>query len=480
MRQVLYILVCIALSTSQLFSQGDWPMDAKEPGKTAWASEETELMPPFTAHEIELSAPVFEEFTPSEFSYRDSVFFFGGLTPGTNTNAATWMHWPTLTGGPLFVIAKSVGGYGSHPAATKDYLISGAQGNDAALTCFGLDSGAIVWQRELNNTYARDPVIDGNRLYIVTGSIYCLDIDDGSTIWSYEFEDYPSFTTPAIDDMNAYVTIDDSVFAFNKMTGEPLWRVHGSTKEAIVADGQHVYATAEGRILALDPEDGSEVWTHDIEDGYNVLWSNAMAVDDGYLAYVLQYNKDSVGAIVCVDKFTGQQQWSHAFDDRSAYPPSMANGYVYVVDWWTKSLWAFDTEDGSVAFYESDKNYISRPIIADGSLFAMTRNGVIMQFQNEPSSVSDPSVPADFDLTIHPQPSAGLPNVSFTLPDSRDISLTVFNSLGQTVVSLQKERTSPGRHTYDLGAYMRHVPGVYYVQFAAGGGSTQQKFVLLR
>jgi flagellar hook assembly protein FlgD len=94
------------------------------------------------------------------------------------------------------------------------------------------------------------------------------------------------------------------------------------------------------------------------------------------------------------------------------------------------------------------------------------------------------SLPDGFELhQNYPNPFNPTTTIAFDLPSSADVSLQVFNLLGQTVRHLQSGFLSAGAHSVewdgrtDGGAAV--ASGVYFYRLTAGDYSHARKMVLL-
>ncbi len=164
-------------------------------------------------------------------------------------------------------------------------------------------SGEALWTHEwptsyrmLSGAYAvgprATPTVDGNRVYVVgaTGRLFCFDVNTGEVLWQKDYvEDYgtsvPTWgvsSAPLVDG-NRLITLvggepDALVVAFNKQTGEEIWRALPVSSEMGYA--QPVIYEAGGvrqliiwhatALASLNPETGEQYWQQ--------LWDVGMAV----------------------------------------------------------------------------------------------------------------------------------------------------------------------------------------------------------
>jgi Secretion system C-terminal sorting domain len=79
----------------------------------------------------------------------------------------------------------------------------------------------------------------------------------------------------------------------------------------------------------------------------------------------------------------------------------------------------------------------------------------------------------------YPNPFNPTTNIAFDVPKASHVELSVFNVLGQKVVSLVNQAMDPGTHTVAWDA-STNSSGVYYYRIVAGDFSATKKMVLLK
>jgi outer membrane protein assembly factor BamB len=117
----------------------------------------------------------------------------------------------------------------------------GTQGAEQVLFCLDADSGTVVWQQPFEEEYQErqggdgtraTPAVSEGRVYVLgaRGRLVCLDTRTGSEIWSTRFSHMPTWGysgSVLIEGDLAIVSAggaDGSLAAFNKKTGEPVWK----------------------------------------------------------------------------------------------------------------------------------------------------------------------------------------------------------------------------------------------------------------
>ena len=83
-------------------------------------------------------------------------------------------------------------------------------------------------------------------------------------------------------------------------------------------------------------------------------------------------------------------------------------------------------------------------------------------------------------ISAYPNPSNDQIRITFGLPEAREISLKVFNLLGQEVAILQDGLMSAGEHSVFWKAEGIQASGIYFVQLKAGDKTNVKKVMMLR
>ncbi len=88
-------------------------------------------------------------------------------------------------------------------------------------------------------------------------------------------------------------------------------------------------------------------------------------------------------------------------------------------------------------------------------------------------------LPEEVRLTSYPNPVRRQGTLEYALPESREVSLTVYDVLGRRVATLEQGRKKAGRHTARLETG-RLSSGVYFGRLEAGGETRTQKITVVR
>jgi outer membrane protein assembly factor BamB len=423
---------------------------------------------------ISLPAPYIDEsgFYVDFMSTRDGIFYLGEEGSPCSVLAFELTTATVLWRGE---IDSSGGAIGSCPTVAGDMLIAGGQGAKSRLTGFHRLTGSVVWRRDVWSMYSKSPVIDGDRLYFKTDSMYCLDPATGRTIWTRVLSSF-SVGSPAVDDASVYFVAGDSLFARDKRNGDPRWASADARHEGIAVDDARVYVSASQAIRAVDKSNGNERWRTPIADGKNAAYidGNAFAIDDRFLVYAVWSNKDSVATLTCLDKSNGNERWTHIFPSEGCFAPTIAGGCVYVTTGDDNTFWALDVESGNVLIQDNSRRYGSaQPIVDDGILYvpssdAEGRGFRLVAFTPRQSGARDAAVFEDLTIDVYPQPVTRNATVTVRLARSQELHLDLVDALGRRVTVIDEGPYAPGSHVQSFTLPVGAAAGVYYLRCASG------------
>lgn len=257
------------------------------------------------------------------------------------------------TGEPRWTVALGAFSHYFSPSVTADGVLFGAQSNIkggelGTLTSFATD-GEERWTKELAITTSPKE-IDGT-VYVGTSPsdgavVRSLSDADGSDGWTQSLDATRVRGSPALADGVVYAAATDVgeeagvVTALGADDGVELWtREFDSRMQAApaVRDGT-LYAQAnDGRVFALDAENGDTQWTTRLGD--NAATSPALAAD--HLVGMVE------NQLVGVDVSTGEIAWRTDIGYTLINGVSVAGGRAYVGG---SRLTAVDAQSGEIAW----------------------------------------------------------------------------------------------------------------------------------
>lgn len=244
------------------------------------------------------------------------------------------------------------------------------------------------------------PVTDGEKLWVSFGSqgLYCYDLD-GNKLWSQDLIEmrtrngFGEGSSPAIVGDVVAVLMDQEgdsmIAAFNKDTGNPIWREPRSevtswtTPLGIVVDETPQFITsATERIRSYDANTGKILWE------CSGLTTNAIPspVSDGTFVYCTSgFRGFALKAIELghTGDLTGTDAIKWEVDRGTPYvaSPVLYEGYIYVLSNLRPVLSCFDAKTGEAIFEEKVleglKQIYASPVAANGYIYVADREGAV-------------------------------------------------------------------------------------------------------
>jgi hypothetical protein len=137
---------------------------------------------------------------------------------------------------------------------------------------------------------------------------------------------------------------------------------------------------------------------------------------------------------------------------------------------WQSAFWTVDVRDTTFT------DYWSTVLSIDGGM--LTAFGVIGV--EEINTVT----PARLQLNINPDPFVNTTTISFTVPNATDVSLTIYNRIGQHIATLVNEHKQEGSYSVNWNrkdARGLDVPnGVYFVRLTCGDVASTANIVITK
>lgn len=234
-------------------------------------------------------------------------------------------------------------------------------------------TGQVLWTHEWHTSYRMlqvsyavgpraTPTVDGDRVYVVgaTGRLFCFDVRTGKVIWQKDYvAEYDTsvpvwgiVSSPLVDGDRLIALVggepDALVVAFDKWTGEEIWRA--IEVEAEIGYSQPVIYEAGGvrqlivwhpqALASLDPETGALYWEQPWEVSMGVTVATPVLSGDYLL--VSQFFNGSLMMRLSQDRPGATELWRG--QSRSELPdetdtlhamvttPIILGDYVYGVD----------------------------------------------------------------------------------------------------------------------------------------------------
>ena len=249
------------------------------------------------------------------------------------------------------------------------------------------DNGRVLWERDTDLPFSAGPDLEGDRLVLGTASglAVALSAADGRELWraqlSGEVLSVPRYTGAG---QVVVHTLDDTIFALDANKGTELWRavypapiltLRGSSTPAVVPGGLLI-GLAGGKLVKLDPADGTPLWevTVTAPRGRSELSRIADVDADpivvGNMVFVGTYNGD----LAAVDLNSGSVQWRRQLSSHAGLAADTADLFVTDSD---DRLWAADPVDGGGRWRQERLKFrqLTAPALVDNRILVGDLDG---------------------------------------------------------------------------------------------------------
>ena len=470
------VFICL-LHPFDLTAQ-NWPVVNGSRERTSWASAESRLLPPLEKRmEFSLDGGI-----ASGISCYDDILF---VSVEAQPNRLVAFNTEDGSERWDFEIPGTRGSVNLTPAINDSLVFcGGSQG----LGLYALDrlTGSVRWLKKVGSLYSNNPIIDSNRVYVVADSLYCMELKDSATVWSFPLS---GSVSPALDNELLYIGGYRELFVLDKYTGAIAWQMDNSQKRfwSISVDDQFVYTYHYDSVVALVKQSGDVHWSWPIPDGKPPeLSTGSIAVSDSFLCFPVWEDSAGKGRLYVLDKISGQYQWHHTFDSTGVYTPVLANGMVYVVNWKAGALWGFDLKTGDDVFFDDSEPYIKPVIVADGKLFAGTR-GKVVSFENYGTGffpVSEAGKDSPEIGKSWPNPFSTSTQFEIFTAHSDHLDISIHDLSGKKVKTIAEKEFQAGSHVLSWDGTndgSRKVPpGLYVLKLTSRQYIRSRRLILVR
>ena len=353
-------------------------------------------------------------------------------------------------------------------------------------------SGDIVWTKtygDVNADYARDIKMTSDGGYIICGSTsgdaWILKINSaGDTSWTTTIRGPQSEVAEsiyqttdggyiAVGATGAFGVADVLLIRLNSQ-GDSLWaRTFGGPGYDW---GHDVIQTPDGGYMVGGTTStlgaGSEdVWLMKMDASGDTAWTKTYGGVETERGFSLQPVSNSgfiIGGISHTFTYGGDDGWLIRTD---------LNGSII----WSQNLGGSD-EDWIVSVQPTlDGGYIACGFTS--SFGAGNRDAWVLKIESETSGLpfeNHQDMLNKYHLSQnYPNPFNPTTTIAFDLPKASEVSLKIFNILGEEVTTLVSDRLSTGSYSYEWDA-SNIASGVYLYRLKAGDYVETRKMVLMR
>lgn len=246
------------------------------------------------------------------------------------------------------------------PAIADGKVYAGQQGGERFFYCLDAETGALVWKQTIPGGWVwGSATVDDGLVYVPTVSGYavCLDGETGHIVWMYPTaKSVPA--EPAIDgDLVYFGSWSKSLYAFNKKTGEIVWKENGVGLDSgtLIAKDGKIYLPDHSNIFTyFDAQTGAllnEGNTNEEEKGVHTGFNASPAFADGKAFFTARVGRGIGGIplssrVYCVDPGTAEINWTFP-DGGGLSAPALASDRVYIASGNTPFLYCLDQNTGT-------------------------------------------------------------------------------------------------------------------------------------
>jgi outer membrane protein assembly factor BamB len=346
--------------------------------------------------------------------------------------------------------------------------------------------------------------LDGN-LYFTSGDGYLHSIKrNGSLNWKIKF-----FGDGFIARSPAIAPNGQTIYIFNHHENFYALNLNGSIKWTFECNGgarQTPAVDNEGNVYIVPTDNPATL--HSIRPDSTIRWSYVLnpnsgnldmgspAIDKNGNIYVThyKYEPDLISSITAVD-YNGNHKWTYTFEqvgeeiaqplvvdaDGTIYCGSTFGYYYYAISSEGKLLWKIPLNgymvDNSTAIGSNSTLYIGAHL----SSFTTGQKKTLIAIRDTGASLVNVN-PFIYENTLDqnfPNPFNPTTKIKYSLPQTSQLIIKVFDILGNEIETLVNEEKSLG--TYEITWYAENLPsGVYFYRLQAGNFIETKKMVLMK
>jgi hypothetical protein len=334
-----------------------------------------------------------------------------------------------------------------------------------------------------------------HKIYINEGILYLADNYAGVLVFSLADPADPELLSTIFLSANAYdMYVLDSLLYIADDDGFKIANIADPSNPVIVCDyptlpfhntcwtliayGDYVYtAELDSGFCIYDVSDFSNPFKIDCHESGN--WTE-FAISDTLL-FASTYNY----AFSIFDISNPSNPALISRTPPSAGAVSECEGLVYLI-YYDAGVKVFDVADPnspeSVGTYVHSGFFDGLVVENDTAFVSAGEGGLWILHYQAPTDIYNNDnniIPRSLSLKNHPNPFNASTTIKYYLPSKSDISLSIYNLLGQRVETLFKGVQDPGEHSITWDA-SRFPSGIYFARLEAAGRTENIKMVLLK
>jgi len=288
----------------------------------------------------------------------------------------------------------------SSPAYANGVVFVGSE--DKNVYALNATTGTKIWNFATTIRIVRSsPAVADGKVFIGSYQrLYCLNASTGTLIWNNTLTGWnlvDEYATPSVADGNVFINGYYGVFCFNENTGANVWSY------IIMPGFSHFYSSPtviNGKVFvnvlndttfpvlytlyALNETSGTLVWKSNIgASNYLLRYSSAAAIYGGMV-----FVGSADGRIYAINEENGTPAWNFSTGDCVISSPALADNKIFIGST-DKKLYCLNQTTGALIWsYETGLGIYSSPAVADGMVFVGSQDGKVYAFGAPILSVS--------------------------------------------------------------------------------------------
>lgn len=258
---------------------------------------------------------------------------------------------------------------------------------------FNKKDGRLLWRTEAGGEIVSAPLVHGNKLFVVTlaKELTALNLQDGTLLWKRSYGSRDSgFTVrgaadPVLAGGNLLIGYSDGTLAaHDPETGNVRWvknlgdriRDFHDVDAALVVSGNLAYlSSADSKLFALNPNDGSIVWQ--AEGG----GANEAGLSENFLFVTAD------GAVSCFKADTGQILWEQDLHVPGLSAPAVFGPWLVAAATQGKMFFLDRNTGDIVNFWHVKGGSFGDPVIEGKWLYLLSNSARLYRFEfKEPNT----------------------------------------------------------------------------------------------
>ncbi len=331
--------------------------------------------------------------------------FRGPHRDGIYAEMGILTDWP-LEGLQELWRQKVGGGYASFVISNGKIFTIEQRRDHEAVAAYNLETGQELWVHSWRGEFRESmggngpratPTWDQGRLYALgaTGQFWCLDASTGKILWKKDILadngaenlTWGMSASPLIVGNKVIVlpggSSGKSVVAYNKITGEPIWKVlndrqsYTSPMVVTLAGKRQLLVVSAQRAMGLTIKDGTLLWDYPWETQYDINVAQPILLGENHFFISAGYGHGAALVKVArsADSFMVQEVWKNIQMKNKFTSSVLHEGYIYGLD--ESILVCIDAATGRRKWKAGRYGY-GQLILASGHLIILTETGDIV------------------------------------------------------------------------------------------------------